>query len=377
MHGTRNLFDLGIADLVQKPSRLILVLGDGDLSFAYSLVVSLRSRGLVPRILASTFDAEDELREKYARAPEILERMKAYENVKVLFGVDARDIKAREDEIFGNNDDERLADRIIFNFPHYGGRSKVQVNKKLVEDICVSAADYLNPERGELYISLMAGQGGTQAETYKRLAFHNTWQVQNGAAHGGLLLKNVTQATLALENLSEAVESELGYLPKGYHERDLGFRLKGSITHIFAHPHPINCPRALFPMAWKFSLGFHYDPENFKLDILHNMIRELAPGVRFETEFFSHYHELESGRLALTYRIKMISLERPISKRQTHDLLVNLRERLKKLEEPYLEKYGLVRLDRLEIERIRNEGDFRTDEKILNAIAVVNKKFSR
>jgi len=128
------------------PHTRILLIGEGDFSFAASLV---QHHGCAD-ILASSFEPDREaLLAKYPHAAARLQEIEdAFEHEedggkwRVQFGVDARRLQACKEVR------RRKWDRVWFNFPHAGGRSKdvnrqVRFNQELLSEFFESAANVL------------------------------------------------------------------------------------------------------------------------------------------------------------------------------------------------------------------------------------------
>ena len=98
------------------PTDKILLIGEGNFSFAYALTVNPPSQleHLPPQnITATAYDTEEECLAKYADAQEKINVLKT-KGVNVLFGVDATRLE-KVSQLKG-----KRWDKVVWNFPHAG-----------------------------------------------------------------------------------------------------------------------------------------------------------------------------------------------------------------------------------------------------------------
>ncbi|CAO3658592.1 unnamed protein product [Rhizopus stolonifer] len=147
----------------------ILLVGEGNFSFASSLAENYLSGG-AEGMIATCFDSEQVLYEKYEEAKENVELIREFGGT-VMFEVDATQLpkEIRKGKYT----------KIIFNFPHAGAGIKDQdrnviANQKLLNGFFEAATPLLSPA-GEIQITL------------KTCKPYNLWAVKNLAKTTGNL----------------------------------------------------------------------------------------------------------------------------------------------------------------------------------------------
>lgn len=142
--------------------------------------------------------------------------------VRVLLGVDAT--KLDEHFVLRN---EKFS-KILFSFPHIGGKMKIHLNRALLKEFFQTASKLVTLD-GKILVSLCKGQGGTRVDKPIR-RWDNTWQAIEMAAHGGLVLVSV-----------EKFRNDM--IPKyksiGYRGGDSAFHTDGALVHVFSKREPI------------------------------------------------------------------------------------------------------------------------------------------
>ena len=153
----------------------VLVVGDADFSFAAGLQRVLAASGRPVELIATGYEPERGLDERFPRAREHLAFLRA-SGARVEHGVDA----TRLPERFAPGS----ACRILYNFPHVVGKSNLRRNRDLLRDFLRATTSVLAPG-GDVCVALCEGQGGTSLERAP-CDWAMTWQATvqaNRAAH--------------------------------------------------------------------------------------------------------------------------------------------------------------------------------------------------
>jgi len=109
------------------PTDRILLVGEGDFSFAHSLLTAHNCNSLV----ATSYDKASVVINKYTQATSHIRPLEAEEGCKVIYGVDATKLGRSGAADGGGKEVKRGGfDRVIFNFPHVGGLTK-DVNRQV------------------------------------------------------------------------------------------------------------------------------------------------------------------------------------------------------------------------------------------------------
>lgn len=299
----------------------VLVVGDGNFSYSRAFLRANSARiatGEV-NVTVTSLDTENQLLEMYPKSRGILDELQSG-GVRVRHGVNATKLQSYSFQD-GDGGDSLRFDRIVFNFPHYaadGGvgnknkRNKIHRHRQLLVDFFASASQVLAND-GQIWVTLCAGQGGTNLEIKKR-AVGDTWQIAHCAATAGLLLQDAHFCPV------DAL-AELGYYSVGYQSREKAFWTDDGITHVFCHEAPGR--QSCFPIEWVRDVSFWVTDELlFTEELLLDVVVQHFPPETMNVSILllDEYRCEKSGRKSVTYRLDISSSSLALSRDRVNTL---------------------------------------------------------
>lgn len=154
-----------------KPENTILLVGEGDFSFAVSIVK--QELALPTNVIATSYDSKEEVCEKYVSAAENLQFLESHE-VCILFNIDATNLqqtlglklKKKPSTLFSSG---QKLDVVLFNFPHTGKGIKdmdrnVREHQKLILHYFKSCDELFNAVNSRSMDAALSGYSKSNDE---------------------------------------------------------------------------------------------------------------------------------------------------------------------------------------------------------------------
>ena len=218
-----------------NPTTSVLFVGEGNFSFSniltehwqQSLAVtnnhsnSSETKNSTLNNIYSTCYEDKPVSEFASRNAESLRKR----GVNVLLGIDATKSLER------NHITCESFDKIVFMFPHIGGKMKIKKNRDLLRDFSKNMVKYLNQRNKDavIIVTLCGGQGGTPFDPIQR-SESDTWQIIKMLSSANLLLKSI-----GLFNIDDYINVDCeAYDSYGYRGINKNFNVKHGVVHVFA-----------------------------------------------------------------------------------------------------------------------------------------------
>ncbi|KAL8667606.1 MAG: hypothetical protein Q9202_000461 [Teloschistes flavicans] len=163
------------------PNDRILLVGEGDFSFAHSLYTHHNCNMLI----ATCYDTASQLADKYPQSIAYIQdlesavRVDEVVDIRILYGVDATRLGKRGLHGGGGKEVRKGGfDKVVFNFPHVGGLTKdvnrqVRHNQELLVNFFNAATPLLAPA-GTVVVTIFEGEP------------YSLWNIRDLARHVGL-----------------------------------------------------------------------------------------------------------------------------------------------------------------------------------------------
>ena len=229
-----------------EPTSVVLFVGEGNFSFSNLLTEYWERNITTKKDKSNVFLQENntKLQNIYSTCYEnqpVSEFAKQnidslrQRGVNVYLGIDATKIFVENEE--KNKLSCKSFDKIIFMFPHIGGKMKIKKNRDLIRNFAKNMVNYLNPKNKEavIIISLCGGQGGTPFDPIQR-SEADTWQVVKVLSSANLQLTSI--GIFDIDNYIDA--SSESYKSYGYRGINKKFHVDKGVVHVFSQSKSIS-----------------------------------------------------------------------------------------------------------------------------------------
>lgn len=241
-------------------------------------------------------------------------------------------------------------DKVIFNFPHVGGKMRIGKNRDLLKNFFISSAKMIK-ENGQILVTLCKGQGGTPMDNPKR-RWDDSWKIVEMAAHGDLILTRIEPFLW---------QSFQDYIVTGYRSLEKQFHTAGSLTHCFTKSeqptihniapsnkidtfkyntdniawkeitsniqsisnYDINDIKCIYPCTFTFDINLSSDID-FNTAKFYQSLYNYAGSVIDDIDLIDYYLCPVDQKIRRTYRIKYKSNFLPLYRRRVIELHQNV-----------------------------------------------------
>lgn len=331
------------------PGLRVLVVGDGDFSFTAaaarqphllwpapetalavteplkaeaSLVHQRADNGV--QLVATTLDDLDTVFKRYGDEAREAVRAAQRGGAVVLGGVDATQLPSSLHRAAAGDDAASAAvrggfDRVVWNFPHHGGKGRIQANRALLADFfgCVGRV-LRDVDDAEVQVALAAGQGGTPVEHRDaRRAVGDTWQIVEQAAASGFVLAAVHE-----------FRPVSGYRSVGRRSKASGFRTARARTHVFRREGRGVEP--LFPPTHVHDVTFWVDDEAVGATAVRAVVARVAADAVADdgVQLIDEWRHPSTARRSLCFRVTYRSETAALGAAAANRLQMRVRDEL-------------------------------------------------